>query len=216
MSEPVVEQPLSHSPRPEEDTRAGRRLPSYPTSITLIQTTQPRLAASDKSQEQPRGSQLAPTSASRRSEDSWARRLPSSTPTPAGTAVLPREYFSLSFWKPKFYVLDAMGTQTPLRREDGREEQYRLRTWKPQTSALIEEEIRSDLQREEELQEQRRRRQQLLDGCSLVSSDGAPQEGSRSRHSSGEGRRGRLGGGQGSASGALLLPSPSCVLAGAI
>ncbi|XP_064031109.1 mitotic interactor and substrate of PLK1 isoform X2 [Pogoniulus pusillus] len=185
VSEFVVEQPPSHSPLPEEDTRASRRLPSYPTSITLFQTTQPRFATSEKSQDQPRLSQLAPTSTSRRSEDSWARRLPSSTPSPTSTAVLPREYFSLSFWKPKFYVLDDMGTQTPLRREDGREEQYKLRTWKPQTSALIEEEIRSDLQREEELQEQRRRRQQLLDGYSLVSSDGALQEGSRSRHSSG-------------------------------
>ncbi|NXP75917.1 MISP protein, partial [Ramphastos sulfuratus] len=185
VNESAVEQPLSHSPRPAEDTRGGRRFPSYPTSITLFQTTQPHLATSQRSQDQPRVSQLAPTSTSKPSEDSWGRRLPSSTPSPTSTVVLPREYFSLPFWKPKFYFLDDMGTQSPLRREDGREEQYKLRTWKPQTSALIEEEIRSDLQREEELQEQRRRRQQqLLDDYSRVSSDGALQEGSRSRHSS--------------------------------
>ncbi|XP_054254410.1 mitotic interactor and substrate of PLK1 isoform X2 [Indicator indicator] len=184
VNEFVVEQPLSHSSHLAEGARGGRSLPSYPTSITLFQTTQPRFVNSEKSQDQPRVSQRASTSTGkRRSEDSWAGRLPSSTPSPTSTAVLPRKYFSLSFWNPKFYFLDEMGTQNPLRREDGREEQYKLRTWKPQTSALIEEEIRSDLQREEELQEQRRRRQQqLLDGCSLVSSD---QEGSRSRHSSG-------------------------------
>ncbi|XP_068012303.1 mitotic interactor and substrate of PLK1 isoform X1 [Melanerpes formicivorus] len=187
VNEFVVEQPLSHSSHLAEDTKGGRSLPSYPTSITLFQTTQPRFVISEKRQEQPRGSQRASISTStRRSEDSWAGRLPSSTPSPTSTAVLPRKYFYLPFWNPKFYFLDEMGTQNPLRREDGREEQYKLRTWKPQTSALIEEEIRSDLQREEELQEQRRRRQQqLLDGCSLVSSDpGALQEGSRSRHSS--------------------------------
>ncbi|KFW92460.1 Mitotic interactor and substrate of PLK1, partial [Phalacrocorax carbo] len=94
------------------------------------------------------------------SEDSWDGRLPSSTPSPTGRAVLPREYFFFSFWKPKVSFVDDMGTQNPLRREDGRQEQYKLRTWKPQTLALIEEEIRSDLQREEELQEQR----QLIDG----------------------------------------------------
>ncbi|NXN11442.1 MISP protein, partial [Indicator maculatus] len=183
VNEFVVEQPLSHSSHLAEGARGGRSLPSYPTSITLFQTSQPRFVNSEKSQDQPRVSQRASTSiGKRRSEDSWAGRLPSSTPSPTSTAVLPRKYFSLSFWNPKFYFLDEMGTQNPLRREDGREEQYKLRTWKPQTSALIEEEIRSDLQREEELQEQRRRRQQqLLDGCSLVSSD---QEGSRSRHSS--------------------------------
>ncbi|NXG52767.1 MISP protein, partial [Psilopogon haemacephalus] len=180
VSEVVVEQP----PSPAEDTRGGRRLPSRPTSITLLQTTQPRLAASHKSQDQPRVSQLALASTSKPSEDSRGRRLPSSTPSPSSAAVLPREYFSLSFWKPKFYYVDDMGTQNPLRREDGREEQYKLRTWKPQTSALIEEEIRSDLQREEELQEQRRRRQQLLDGYPLGGTDGALREGSRSRHSS--------------------------------
>ncbi|KFQ05656.1 Mitotic interactor and substrate of PLK1, partial [Leptosomus discolor] len=85
-------------------------------------------------------------------EDSWGGRLPGSTLSPVGSAVLPREYFSFSFWKPKVSFVDDMGTQSPLRREDGREEQYKLRTWKPQTSALIEEEIRSGLPREEELQ----------------------------------------------------------------
>ncbi|NXH17221.1 MISP protein, partial [Bucco capensis] len=179
-SEFVVEQPTSH---PAEDTRAGRSLPSYPRSITLLQTSQPHFASSERSQEQPLVSQHASASASKWGrEESWGGRLPSSTLT-ASTAVLPRKYFSISFWKPKVSFVDDMGTQSPLRREDGREEQYRLRTWKPQTSALIEEEIRSDLQREEELQEQRRRQQQLLDGCSLGSRD-APQEGSRSRHSS--------------------------------
>ncbi|NXR15754.1 MISP protein, partial [Semnornis frantzii] len=185
VNEFAAEQPLSHSPRPAEDTRGGRRLPSYPTSITLFQTTQPHFTTSQRSQDQPHVSQLTPTSTSKQSEDSWGRRLPSSTPSPTSTAVLPRKYFSLSFWKPNFYFLDDMGTQSPLRREDGREEQYKLRTWKAQTSALIEEEIRSDLQREEELQEQRRRRQQqLLDDYSPVSRDGALQEGSHSRHSS--------------------------------
>ncbi|NXJ27062.1 MISP protein, partial [Dicrurus megarhynchus] len=172
----VVEQPSS--PSPAEDTRGGRSIPSYTASIAHFQLSQPRFAASDRSREQPSVSQHASASASKwGSEDSWGGKLPGSTPSPTSTAVLPREYFSLSFWKPKLSFVEDMGTQSPLRREDGREEQYRLRTWKPQTSALIEEEIRSDLQREEELQEQRRR---LMD----TYSDGVPQEGSRSRHSS--------------------------------
>ncbi|NXB29196.1 MISP protein, partial [Eulacestoma nigropectus] len=176
FKELVVEQPSS--PSPAEDTRGGRSVPSYTASIAHFQLSQPRFAASDRSREQPLVSQHASTSASKwGSEDSWGGKLPDSTPSPASTAVLPREYFSLSFWKPKVSFVEDMGTQSPLRREDGREEQYRLRTWKPQTSALIEEEIRSDLQREEELQEQRRR---LMD----TYSDGVPQEGSRSRHSS--------------------------------
>ncbi|XP_075380391.1 mitotic interactor and substrate of PLK1 [Mycteria americana] len=182
VNEFAVEQPLSHGPCSAEDTRGGRSLPSYAVSITHFQEPQPCFAASEKSQDRPPVSQSISASASKcASEDSWGGRLPSSTPSPTGTAVLPREYFS--FWKPKFSFVDNMGTQNPPRREDGREEQYKLRTWKPQTSALIEEEIRSDLQREEELQEQRRRRQ-LVDGYSLVGSDGFPQEGSRSRHSS--------------------------------
>uniref|UniRef100_A0A8C8B9Z7 Mitotic spindle positioning n=1 Tax=Otus sunia TaxID=257818 RepID=A0A8C8B9Z7_9STRI len=170
VNEFVAEQPMSHGPCPAEDTRGGRSLPSC--------------AASEKSPDQPLVSQHVSASASKwGSEDSWGGRLPSSTPSPAGTAVLPRRYFSFSFWKPKVSVVEDMGTQNPLRREDGREEQYRLRTWKAQTSALIDKEIQSDLQREEELQEQRRRRQ-LIDGCSPGSGDGVPQEGSRSRHSS--------------------------------
>ncbi|NXD98974.1 MISP protein, partial [Chaetorhynchus papuensis] len=174
----VVEQPSS--PSPAEDTGGGRSVPSYTASIAHFQLSQPRFAASNRSREQPLVSQHASASASKwGSEDSWGGKLPGSTLSPASTAVLPREYFSLSFWKPKVSFVEDMGTQSPLRREDGREEQYRLRTWKPQTSALIEEEIRSDLQREEELQEQRRRRQ-LMD----TYSDGVPQEGSRSRHSS--------------------------------
>ncbi|NXB59933.1 MISP protein, partial [Struthidea cinerea] len=174
----VVEQPSS--PSPAEDTRGGRSVPSYTASIAHFQLSQPRFAASDRSREQPLVSQHASASASKwGSEDSWGGKLPGSTPSPASTAVLPREYFSFSFWKPKVSFVEDMGTQSPLRREDGREEQYRLRTWKPQTSALIEEEIRSDLQREEELQEQRRRRR-LMDSYS----DGVSQEGSRSRHSS--------------------------------
>ncbi|NWV53727.1 MISP protein, partial [Daphoenositta chrysoptera] len=178
VQEFVVEQPSS--PGPAEDTRGGRSVPSYTASIAHFQLSQPRFAASDRSREQPLVSQHASASASKwGSEDSWGGKLPSSTPSPTSTAVLPREYFSLSFWKPKVSFVEDMGTQSPLRREDGREEQYRLRTWKPQTSALIEEEIRSDLQREEELQEQRRRRR-LQD----TYSDGVPQEGSRSRHSS--------------------------------
>ncbi|KAM9215243.1 mitotic interactor and substrate of PLK1 isoform 2-T3 [Leptosomus discolor] len=184
VNEFAAEQPMSNGPCLTEDTRGGRSLPSYATSITRFQASQPRFAASEKSQDQPPVSQRASASASKWGrEDSWGGRLPGSTLSPAGSAVLPREYFSFSFWKPKVSFVDDMGTQSPLRREDGREEQYKLRTWKPQTSALIEEEIRSDLQREEELQEQRRRRQ-LTDGYSLVSSDGVPQEGSRSRHSS--------------------------------
>ncbi|NXQ60491.1 MISP protein, partial [Anthoscopus minutus] len=176
VKEFVVEQPSSSSP--VEDTRVGRSIPSYTASIAHFQLSQPRFAASERSREQPLVSQHASASASKRgSEDSWGGKLPDSAPSPASTAVLPREYLSLSFWKPKVSFVEDMGTQSPLRREDGREEQYRLRTWKPQTSALIEEEIRSDLQREEELQEQRRR---LMDAYS----DGALQEGSRSRHSS--------------------------------
>ncbi|NXI81547.1 MISP protein, partial [Rhipidura dahli] len=174
----VVEQPSS--PSPAEDTRGGRSVPSYTASIAHFQLSQPRFAASDRSREQRSVSQHASASTSKwGSEDSWGGKLPGSTPSPTGTVVLPREYFSFSFWKPKVSFVEDMGTQSPLRREDGREEQYRLRTWKPQTSALIEEEIRSDLQREEELQEQRRRRR-LMD----TYSDGDPQEGSRSRHSS--------------------------------
>ncbi|NXB07204.1 MISP protein, partial [Cnemophilus loriae] len=176
VKEFVVEQPSS--PSPEEDARAGRSIPSYTASIAHFQLSQPRFAASERSREQPSVSQHASASTSKwGSEDSWGGKLPGSTPSPAGTAVLPREYLSLSFWKPKVSFVEDMGTQSPRQREDGREEQYRLRTWKPQTSALIEEEIRSDLQREEELQEQRRR----LMG---TYSDGVPQEGSRSRHSS--------------------------------
>ncbi|NXA81030.1 MISP protein, partial [Thryothorus ludovicianus] len=176
VKEFVAEQPSS--PSPAEDTRAGRSIPSYTASIAHFQLSQPRFAASERSREQPSVSQQASASASKwGSGDSWGGKSPGSTPSPASTAVLPREYLSLSFWKPKVSFVEDMGTQSPLRREDGREEQYRLRTGKPQTSALIEEEIRSDLQREEELQEQRRR---LMD----TYSDGVPQEGSRSRHSS--------------------------------
>ncbi|XP_069734390.1 mitotic interactor and substrate of PLK1 [Phaenicophaeus curvirostris] len=184
VNEFVVEQPTSYSPQPVEDTREGRNLPRYSVSITHFQASHPHFVASEKSQDQPLVSQHVSASASKwRSEDSQGGRLPSSTLSPTDTAVLPREYFSLSFWKPKVSFVDDMGTQNPLRREDGREEQYKLRTWKPQTSLLIEEEIRNDLQREEELQEQRRRRQ-LIEGYSVVSSDGVPQESSRSRHSS--------------------------------
>ncbi|NXL99983.1 MISP protein, partial [Tyrannus savana] len=176
VKEFVVEQPSS--PSPTEDTRGSRSIPSYTASIAHFQLSQPRFAVSERSREKPSVSQHASASASKwGSRDSWGGKLPGSTPSPTGTAVLPREYFSLSFWKPKVSFVEDMGTQSPQRREDGREEQYRLRTWKPQTSALIEEEIRSDLQREEELQEQRRR---------LMSTyrDSASQEGSRSRHSS--------------------------------
>ncbi|NXN56199.1 MISP protein, partial [Rynchops niger] len=185
VNEFAVESPTSRSPHPAEDTRGGRSLPSYAVSTAHVQASQPRFAASEKSRDQPLVSQHFSASASKwGSRDSQGGRLPGSTPSPAGTTVLPSEYFSFSFWKPKVSFLDNMGTQSPLRREDGREEQYKLRTWKPQTSAMIEEEIRSDLQREEELQEQRRRQRQLMDGYSMVGSDGFPQEGSRSRHSS--------------------------------
>ncbi|KFZ63788.1 Mitotic interactor and substrate of PLK1 [Antrostomus carolinensis] len=177
VNEFVVEQPMS--PGPTDNTRGGKSLPSYTTSITHFQLSQPRFTASGKSQDQPLVSQRISASSSKQgSEDSWGGRLPSSTPSPAST-VVPREYFSFSFWKPKVSFVDAMGTQTPLRREDGREEQYKLRTWKPQTSALIEEEIRSDLQREEELQEQRRRRQ-LVDGPSLGSAETLTPDSARS------------------------------------
>ncbi|NWV14850.1 MISP protein, partial [Ptilonorhynchus violaceus] len=179
VKEFAVEQPSYKSP--VADTRGGRSISSHTASIAHFQLSQPRFTASERSREQPLVSQSASASASKwGSEDSRGGKLPGSTPSPASTAVLPREYLSLSFWKPKVSFVEDMGTQSPLRREDGREEQYRLRTWKPQTSALIEEEIRSDLQREEELQEQRRRRQQLMDAYG----DGVPQEGSRSRHSS--------------------------------
>ncbi|KFP64813.1 Mitotic interactor and substrate of PLK1, partial [Cariama cristata] len=182
VNELAAEQPTSHGPA--EDTRGGRSFPSYAASTTHFQASQPRFAASEKSWEQPPVSQRVSARASKwGSEDSQGGRLPGSTLSPVGTAVLPRKYFSFSFWKPEVSFVDDMGTQNPLRREDGREEQYKLRTWKPHTLALIEKEIRSDLQREEELQEQRRR--QLIDGYSVVSSDGVPQEGSRSRHSSG-------------------------------
>ncbi|NXK13371.1 MISP protein, partial [Herpetotheres cachinnans] len=192
VNEFAAEQPTSHSPCPAEDTRRGRSLPGYATSIVHFQASQPHFATSEKSWEQPLVSQHVSASASKwGSKDSQGGRLPGSTLSPAGTAVLPREHFFFSFWKPKVSFVDNMGTQNPLRRDEGREEQYKLRTWKPQTSALIEEEIRSDLQREEELQEQRRRR--LIDGYSLVSSDDVPQEGPRSRHSSGKGRRGTVG-----------------------
>ncbi|KFP33866.1 Mitotic interactor and substrate of PLK1 [Colius striatus] len=174
----VVQQPTNHSPYAAEDPRAARNLPSSGASIAHFQLSQPRFAASEKSRDQPLLSQHVSIR-----EVSRGGRFPSSTPSPTSTAALPREYFSISFWKPKVSFVDEMGTQKPLRREDGREEQYRLRTWKPQTSALIEKEIESDLQREEELQEQRRRRR-LIDGWSLVSSDGVAQEGSHSRHSS--------------------------------
>ncbi|XP_030322085.1 mitotic interactor and substrate of PLK1 [Calypte anna] len=179
-----VTEPVNHSPHPTEDTRGGTTLSTY-TSTSTFQLPTPRSATS-KSQDQSRVSQRVSVSASKwGSEDPWGgTRLPGSTPSPDHSAVVPKEYFSLPFWKPKVSFVDEMGTQSPLRREDGREEQYKLRTWKAQTSSLIEEEIRSDLQREEELQEQRRRQRQLMDGSSLVSSDGVPQEGSRSRHSS--------------------------------
>ncbi|NXV61104.1 MISP protein, partial [Molothrus ater] len=170
LKEFVVEQPS-----PAEDTKAGRSTPSYTASIAHFQLSQPRFAASERSRELPSVSPHASAGASKwGSEDSRGGKLPSSTPSPTSAAVLPREYLNLSFWKPKVSFVEDMGTQ---RREDGREEQYRLRTGKPQTSALIEEEIRSDLQREEELQEQRRR---LMDTYGSA----APQEGSRSRHSS--------------------------------
>ncbi|NWU66735.1 MISP protein, partial [Pterocles burchelli] len=182
VSELVVEQPWSRSPQPTGDTQGGRS--GHTASVAHFQASQPRFATGERSREQPLGSPRASASASKwGSEDAWGGRAPSSSPRPASAAVLPRAYFSLPLWKPKFSLVDEMGTRTPLRREDGREEQYRLRTWKPQTSSLIEEEIRSDLQREEELQEQRRRRQ-LIDGGSLILIEGCPQEGSRSRHSS--------------------------------
>ncbi|NXP43843.1 MISP protein, partial [Heliornis fulica] len=184
VNEFVAEQPSSCSPLPAEDTKGGRTLSSYTVSITRSQASRPRFVASEKSQDQPLAFQRVSASASKwGNEDSQGGRLPSSTLSPTSTAVLPREYFSFSFWKPKVSFVDDMGTQNPLRREDSREEPYRVRTWKPQTSSLIEEEIRSDLQREEELQEQRRRRQ-MIDSYSLVSSDGFSQENSHSRHSS--------------------------------
>ncbi|NWW95841.1 MISP protein, partial [Rhynochetos jubatus] len=175
VDELEAKQPTGRGPHPTGDTRGGRSLPT-----THFQASHP---TGEKSRHRPPVSQHASASAGKRgSEDSQGGRLPGSTPSPSGTAVLPAECFSFSFWKPKVSFVEDMGTQGPLRGEDGREEQYRLRTWKPQTSALIEEEIRSDLQREEELQEQRRRRR-LVDGYGS-SSDGFSQEGSRSRHSS--------------------------------
>ncbi|NXI63104.1 MISP protein, partial [Anseranas semipalmata] len=194
INEFPAEQSSSHSFRPAEDTRAGRALSTHTVNLTLFQASQPRfvVAAGEKGRDEPLMREHASASASKwASEDSQGGRLPGaaqssgSTPSPAGTGVLRKEYFSFPFWKPRISFVDNMGTQNPLRREKGLDgdEQYTLRTWKPQTSALIEDEIRSDLQREEELQEQRRRRQ-LMDGSSLVSTDGFSHEGSRSRHSS--------------------------------
>uniref|UniRef100_A0A8D2NCS0 A-kinase anchor protein 2 C-terminal domain-containing protein n=1 Tax=Zonotrichia albicollis TaxID=44394 RepID=A0A8D2NCS0_ZONAL len=196
LKEFVVEQPSS----PTEDSKAGRSIPSYTASIAHFQLSQPRFAASERSRELPSVSPHASASASKwGSEDSQGGKPPSSTQSPSSAAVLPREYLNLSFWKPKVSFVEDMGTQ---RREDGREEQYRLRTGKPQTSALIEEEIRSDLQREEELQEQRRR---LMDTYGSA----APQEGSRSRHSSGKGAQGRRNYLVGWLSTETLVPTPS-------
>ncbi|XP_067169104.1 mitotic interactor and substrate of PLK1 isoform X2 [Apteryx mantelli] len=194
----AAEQSTSHSFSPTEDTRGGKKTPSYTVNLTHFQAYQPRFAAaaSEKSRDELLMYDHASASTSKwASEDSRGGRLPSaaqrsgSTLSPVDTGVLRKEYFSLPFWKPKISFVDNMGTQSPLRREkgpegeDSREEQYTLRTWKPQTSVLIEEEIRSDLQREEELQELRRRRQ-LIDGYSLVSNDSFPKEGSHSRLSS--------------------------------
>ncbi|KAM9369018.1 mitotic interactor and substrate of PLK1 [Phaethornis superciliosus] len=185
VKEFVTEQPVKHSPHPTEDTRGERSLLTYTSISSTFQLPTPGSATSVKSQDQPRVSQRLSASKWGGSEDPWGgTKLLGSTPSPEHSAVVPREYFSLPFWKPKVSFVEEMGTQSPLRRADGREEQYKLRTWKPQTSSLIEEEIRSDLQREEELQEQRRRQRQLMDGCSLGSSDGFPQESSRSRHNS--------------------------------
>ncbi|KGL73533.1 Mitotic interactor and substrate of PLK1, partial [Tinamus guttatus] len=151
---------------PAEGAAGGKRSPVYTVNLTQFQANQPRFVAAtgERSRDDPQ----MDTGASARvsnwaSEDSRAGRLPGSTPSPADTAVLRREHFSLPFWKPRVSFVDTMGTQSPVRRErgaegaGGREEQYSLRTWKPHTSALIEEEIRSDLQREEQQQEQRRR-----------------------------------------------------------
>ncbi|NWI10419.1 MISP protein, partial [Crypturellus soui] len=147
---------------------SGKRSPVYTVNLTPFQGNQPRFVAAtgERSRDDPQTDAGASARVSNWArEDSRAGRLPGSTPGPADTAVLRREYFSLPFWKPRVSFADAMGTQSPARRErgaeGGREEQYSLRTWKPQTSALIEEEIRSDLQREEELQEQRRRWRRL-------------------------------------------------------
>ncbi|KFQ61484.1 Mitotic interactor and substrate of PLK1, partial [Pelecanus crispus] len=152
VNESAAEQPTSHGPCPTEDTRVGRSLPSHAVSSTQFQESQPCFTASEKSQEQPPVSQSVSASASKwGSKDSQEGRLPGSTPSPA---VMPREYFFS--WKPKVSFVDNMGTQSPPRRDESREEQYKMRTWRPHMSALIDKEIRSDLQREEELQEQRR------------------------------------------------------------
>ncbi|KFQ31660.1 Mitotic interactor and substrate of PLK1 [Merops nubicus] len=166
----------------QEEAPPQKNTPARKADEQRSWVREPRSAASERSRDLPPVSQRASASAGKwGSEDSWGGRLPSSTLSATSTAVLPRKYFSLPFWKPTFSFVDDMGSQSPLRREDGREEQYKLRTWKPQTSALIEEEIRSDLQREEELQAQRRRGAR---GFFPPGSDSAPQEGSRLRHSS--------------------------------
>ncbi|KFQ32457.1 Mitotic interactor and substrate of PLK1, partial [Mesitornis unicolor] len=145
VTELVLEQPLSHSPRFSEDTGGSSRRKPHRRSPA------------------PQGRQRSAGAGLRSwgGEDSQGGRV--SSPS-TGTTVLPRAYFSLPFWKPKVSFVEEMGTQGPAGRAADHEEQYRLRTWKPQTSVLIEEEIRSDLQREEELQQQRRRRLDSGDG----------------------------------------------------
>ncbi|NXU54503.1 MISP protein, partial [Turnix velox] len=190
----MAEKPTSHGHHPSEDPKGGR---SFPTSTvsTLYGPVRPLFIPYEKSVvsqplevvSQPLEEVSQPMVVSHHvSSSKWGSKDSpgGSTPSPISSSreVLPREYFSLSFWKPKFSLVEDMGTE---RREDGREEQYKLRTWKPQRSLLIDEEIRSDLQREEELQEQRRRqRRQMMDGHLTGSTDGFPQGGHHSRHSS--------------------------------
>ncbi|NWQ82205.1 MISP protein, partial [Columbina picui] len=94
-NESAAEQPTSHG-----DTKGGRSLPSYAVSTARFQLSPPRFATGEKSWEQVSLSQRGPSASTRSGEDSWGGRLPSSTPS-TGTAVLPREYFFLPFWKPK-------------------------------------------------------------------------------------------------------------------
>ncbi|XP_074834367.1 mitotic interactor and substrate of PLK1 isoform X2 [Carettochelys insculpta] len=136
----------------------------------LLSSTQPSASCSKVGDEDPSGTR----------ESSTAERA-DSTPRPEERFRVPKEYFSIPFWKPKISFVGNQGMQDPLGKEKvmeprgAQEDQYILKKCKPQTSWLIEEEIRSVLQREQELQEQRRHRL-LTDNFSPASDDSTAKE----------------------------------------